>query len=148
MAEDGSDQTTLSPKQARELIAGGDATVIDVSTDEEWGRIGNIPGALRVGADDVESRLDEIREDTRVIVVCGKGERSAEVAERLRERDVDAVSIDGGMLAWEDEKLPLQPSEDPSLPGDPGSVEGETATGEDTAGEGEQSPADETASSS
>jgi rhodanese-related sulfurtransferase len=128
MAEDGSDETTLSPADARKLIAGGEATVIDVSTEDEWGRIGNIPGALRVAEDDVESRLDEVREDTKVIVVCGEGERSAEVARRLREdRDVDAVSIEGGMLAWEDEKLPLQPSEDPSLPDDPGSVEDEKA---------------------
>ena len=122
-----SGETTVGAEQARELIAGGDATVIDISSDEEWNRIGNIAGALRVAEDDVESRLDEVRKDTRVIVVCGDGERSANVAERLRERDVDAVSIDGGMLAWADEKLPLQPSEDPALPSDPGSVEDDKA---------------------
>jgi rhodanese-related sulfurtransferase len=121
--------------------------VIDVSTDEEWARVGNIAGALRVDPDDVESRLDDVREGTKVIVVCGEGERSAEVAEQLRERDVDAVSIEGGMLAWEDERLPLQPSEDPALPSDPGSVEDELATGEDTSDEDEHSPQDETASS-
>jgi rhodanese-related sulfurtransferase len=144
MAE-GSDDTKVSAKQARELVAGGDATVIDISTDEEWSRIGNIAGALRVSEDDVESRLDEVREDTRVLVVCGDGERSAKVAEQLRERDLDAISIDGGMLAWEDERLPLQPSEDPALPSDPGSVEDEISTTDSTDSSDQPATAEEAA---
>ncbi|HYU60939.1 MAG TPA: rhodanese-like domain-containing protein [Solirubrobacterales bacterium] len=142
MASDESSQTKVSARQARELIAAGDATVIDISSDEQWGRIGNIAGALRVAEDDVDSRLDEVRDDTRVIVVCGDGERSAEVAERLRERDIDAVSIEGGMAAWADDKLPLQPSEDPTLPGESGSIEDEVATGAEVATEHEGAPED------
>jgi rhodanese-related sulfurtransferase len=96
-------QTALEPKKAREVIGRGDATVIDINTDDEWGRTGNIAGALRVSEDEVESRLDEIDDDQQVIVVDNEGERSAAVDERLRERGVNAVVLEGGLLASSDE---------------------------------------------
>jgi glyoxylase-like metal-dependent hydrolase (beta-lactamase superfamily II) len=37
-----------------------------------------------------------------VVVVCGVGEASAEVAEDLRRADVDAVNLAGGMATWGD----------------------------------------------
>ena len=120
-------ETTIAPSEARKLIGAGGAAVLDLSSDEEWERVGNIPGAVRIPEDDVESRLDDLPDRDKVLVVCPDGQRSAEVAERLRERGVEAVSLDGGMQAWQDDQLPLQPSEDPTLPGDPGSVEGESA---------------------
>ena len=128
-------ETTVSAKRARELIAGGDATVLDIRSEEEWVSVGNIPGSVNApdeDAEEAEEAVKAIAEDRTVIVVCRRGDRSAEVAEQLRDGGREAVSIDGGMEAWEDDKLPLQPSEDPALPGDPGSVEDEVATGDQT----------------
>jgi rhodanese-related sulfurtransferase len=48
-----------------------------------------------------------------VIVACENGKESAEVADELRERGVDAVSLEGGMDAWRSDDMPMQPSRDP-----------------------------------
>jgi rhodanese-related sulfurtransferase len=109
-------EEVLSAERARVLIAGGEVKVIDIRPVEEWRAVGNIPGARRVPEDELDSRLDSIPKDQRLIVVCVDGGRSADVAARLRDRGYDAASIDGGMEAWADERQPLQPSEDPDLP--------------------------------
>ena len=106
---------------------GTDATVLDIRPDEEWQNVGNIPGAIAAGEDDAEQAAKEIDEESTVIVVCEDGERSAKVAEQLRESGRDAVALEGGMAAWSSNDLPLQPTEDPALASDPGSVEDETS---------------------
>jgi rhodanese-related sulfurtransferase len=117
----------VGPQRARELVAGGRVAVLDVRSEEQWNAVGNMPGAVHVpDATDVESRLDDLPEREAVLVVCTDGERSAELAERLGGQDRKAVSIEGGMEAWRDAGNPLQPSEDPTLPSEPGSVEDET----------------------
>jgi rhodanese-related sulfurtransferase len=112
----GDEEETLTAERARVLIAGGDANVLDIRSEEEWRTVGNIPGAMHVPDDKLESRLDEVPKDERLVVVCRDGNRSADVAGQLRERDYEAASIEGGMEAWEDEGYPMQPSEDPDLP--------------------------------
>jgi rhodanese-related sulfurtransferase len=52
-----------------------------------------------------------------LIVVCARGERSAEAAGRLRERGYEAASVEGGMKAWSDDRLPVQPAEDEEFHG-------------------------------
>lgn len=143
MAAEETTETTVSAERARELIAGGKATVLDIRPDEEWQSVGNIPGSVSASDDDASEAVKSIAEDRTVIVVCRRGDRSAEVAEQLRDGGREAVSIDGGMEAWEDEKLPLQPSEDPDLPGEPGSVEDEIATTDQTTGADKPETADE-----
>ena len=45
--------------------------------------------------------------------MCEDGEQSGEVAAKLREQDVDAASLEGGMSAWTSDRLPTQPTTDP-----------------------------------
>jgi rhodanese-related sulfurtransferase len=101
-------EETLSAEDARELIASGEARVLDVRDDEEWeeSRIG---GAVHHPEDVVMERLDDFPEDTRIVVVCADGERSAKLASKLRERGKQAASIDGGLNAWKGEGLPTLP---------------------------------------
>jgi rhodanese-related sulfurtransferase len=101
-------EETLSAEDARELIAGGEARVLDVRDDEEWeeSRIG---GAVHQPEDVVMERLDDFPDDTRIVVVCADGERSAKLASNLRERGKQAASIDGGLNAWMREGLPTLP---------------------------------------
>ena len=102
----------LEPAKARELIASNRATALDIRDDEEW-RDKRVPGALHAAEQELEAALDEVEEDQIVLVVCNDGERSAAVAEKLREGGREAACIDGGMEAWEGEKFPMQPSTDP-----------------------------------
>src|ERR671910_1150143 len=119
----------VSAKRARELVAGGRVAVIDIRSEEEWSGVGNMPGAVHVpDADELDSRLGDLPDREALLVVCTDGERSADVAERLTGQDRRAISIEGGMAAWRDNNLPLQPSEDPTLPSEPGSAEDEISS--------------------
>jgi rhodanese-related sulfurtransferase len=129
-AEERIESGPVSPKQAREFVAAGRVAVLDIRSEDQWNAVGNIPGAVHVpDGDDLDSRLGDLPERDALLVVCADGERSAEVAERLAGDDRTAISIEGGIDAWRDENLPLQPSEDPTLPGEPGSIEEETSSG-------------------
>ena len=101
-------EETLSAEDARELIASRDVRVLDVRDDEEWEET-RIAGAVHQPEDVVIERLDDLPDDTRIVVVCTDGERSAKLASKLRERGKQAASIDGGLNAWKEEGLPTQP---------------------------------------
>jgi rhodanese-related sulfurtransferase len=111
VASEQSEQARIAPKKARELIASGEAQALDVRDDEEWGS-GHIPAAMHFDPDDLEGHLDELPKEGSIIVVCARGERSAEVAQALRERDYEAASVEGGMEAWTGAQLPMQPGVD------------------------------------
>jgi rhodanese-related sulfurtransferase len=107
----------LSPEDARKAVAtGGRAATVDLRDQDEFSA-GHIPGAVNIPADELDDRLDELSQDEPVIVVCDEGKRSAEAAERLRERGYEAASVDGGMRAWSGDSLPLQPAEDEEFHG-------------------------------
>ena len=101
-------EETLSAEDARELIASGEARVLDVRDDEEWEE-SRIASAVHQSEDVVMERLDDFPDDTRIVVVCADGKRSAKLASKLRERGKQAASIDGGLDAWKGEGLPTQP---------------------------------------
>jgi rhodanese-related sulfurtransferase len=116
---------TVDVEEAR-VRMGTDATFLDIRPDEEWQAVGNIPGAIAAGGEDAARAVERIDEESTVIVVCEDGERSPDVARELRDAGRDAVSLEGGMAAWADNAMPMQPTADPALASDPGSVSGES----------------------
>ena len=111
MGSDSSSET-VKPEEAREMLAGNEATAIDIRDDETW-RQGHIPGARHHSADEIDAALEEIESEQTVIVVCEDGSESGDVASRLGDGDRSAVSIDGGMESWRSDDMPMQPSTDP-----------------------------------
>ena len=101
---------TISTEEAREALGKNEAVAIYLRDEEEW-RTGHLPGARRISADEI-SEVDDLP-DQKVIVVCADGKQSAEVAEKLRSEDHDAVALEGGMDKWRSDDLPMQPSSDP-----------------------------------
>ena len=79
--------------------------LLDVREDDEWAA-GHAPGALHVPLGDLPARIGELPEDE-LYVVCRAGGRSARAVAWLQENGVDAVSVDGGMGAWQDAGRPL-----------------------------------------
>jgi len=113
---------TLEPKEAREPVAAGELVVIDVRSEEQM--VANperIPGAVHIPAEQLESRLDEIPEDKRILVVSPDGEGCEEAAERLGGEGREAVILEGGVQAWRSDRLMTEPSPD----ADPPKAEGE-----------------------
>ena len=102
------DQATdhgLAPARAKEME---DAQFIDVRTPEEY-EAGHIPGARLVQLDEVQSAADSFDRDRPVVFYCRSGDRSTLAVDAFRASGWDAYAIDGGLVAWAEEGLPLEP---------------------------------------
>jgi hydroxyacylglutathione hydrolase len=104
-------ENTVTAEQAREMLAGNEASAIDIRGDEEW-RAGHLPGARHRGEEGLASALEEIDSSQTVIIVCEDGDQSARLASET-ESDHTLVSLEGGMDAWRSADMPMQPSYDP-----------------------------------
>ncbi|MFP4643685.1 MAG: molybdopterin-synthase adenylyltransferase MoeB [Spirochaetales bacterium] len=81
---------------------------IDVREPAEH-RACRIPGIRLIPQATVPDRMGELDPAARTIVVCHSGARSAEVSLLLRAHGFDSVyNLDGGMLAWMNERLPVE----------------------------------------
>jgi rhodanese-related sulfurtransferase len=83
---------------------------IDVSGTKEWGA-GRIAGARHVELADVPAQAGTIDRDTPVVFYCRVGGRSAMAANAFRQAGYDAYSMDGGIAAWAERGLPLEPDD-------------------------------------
>ncbi|MFI1014584.1 rhodanese-like domain-containing protein [Streptomyces sp. NPDC020965] len=87
-----------------------DGLVLDVREADEWAA-GHVEGALHVPMSDFVARFGEVTEAVadgrRAYVMCRVGGRSAQVTQYLVRQGIDAVNIDGGMLAWDGAGRPM-----------------------------------------
>ena len=90
------------------LTAGEKAVLIDVREDNEWAN-GHVPGAVHMGRGIIERDIETSVPDTntKMILYCGGGFRSALVADNLQKMGYTNVeSMDGGWKGWVDAGLP------------------------------------------
>ncbi|WP_406270764.1 rhodanese-like domain-containing protein [Streptomyces sp. NBC_00191] len=84
--------------------------VLDVRENDEWAA-GHVEGALHVPMSDFVTRFGEVTEAVadkgRAYVMCRVGGRSAQVTQYLVQQGIDAVNVDGGMLAWDGAGRPM-----------------------------------------
>lgn len=106
----------MEPSNARELIDGG-AQVVDVRTAKEHAA-GHIAGAAHVPLERIDQDAGELDRERPVVVYCRGGNRSEMAAEALRNSGWDAHSIDGGLVAWAEDGLPLEPEGGEVAPAD------------------------------
>jgi rhodanese-related sulfurtransferase len=86
----------------RRVDAGEKLQLVDVREDNEWAQ-GHVPGAMHLGRGiierDIETKVP--RTDTKLILYCGGGFRSALVADNLQKMGYTNVeSMDGGWKGW------------------------------------------------
>jgi rhodanese-related sulfurtransferase len=98
----------LAPERVRELVEGGEAQLVDVREDYEW-EAGRIAGAVHMELEGLPARASEIDKDKPVIFQCRVGNRSAFAMEAFRNGGYDAYNLAGGIQAWVDAGLPLEP---------------------------------------
>mgnify|MGYP000586854419 FL=1 len=72
--------------------------IIDIRDKEEVQK-DELPGAVYVPSDEIETS-EKVDLSKKLIICCRIGKISIDVAERLREKGVDAVSLEGGYTAW------------------------------------------------
>ena len=83
-----------------------DAVILDVREPGELAQA-RIEGTLDIPLGELVERVAEVPSDTTVYVLCHAGGRSAQAAQYLEARGVDAVNIDGGIVAWHRAGLPV-----------------------------------------
>ncbi|WP_137725459.1 rhodanese-like domain-containing protein [Prescottella subtropica] len=82
-----------------ETVLAAGAPLIDVREPDEFAEA-RVPGAHSIPLSEFVSRVDEVPVDGAVYVICAMGGRSAQAAEYLVARGLDAVNVVGGTMAW------------------------------------------------
>lgn len=98
----------LDPARVRELHESGSAQLIDVRRPAEV-EAGHIAGSLHIEMTEVGARTEEIARDRPVIFYCRVGSRSGFVTEAFRNAGYEAYNMAGGLEAWAEQGLPLEP---------------------------------------
>jgi rhodanese-related sulfurtransferase len=102
------DKFDLEPQRVKELVEGGEAQLVDVREPYEW-EAGRIAGAVHIELERLAGRAEEIDKETPVIFQCRMGNRSGLAMQAFRAAGYDAYNMDGGIEAWAEAGLPLEP---------------------------------------
>jgi rhodanese-related sulfurtransferase len=98
----------LPPQRVKEILDAGEAELVDVREPYEW-EAGRIPGARHIELERLAGRADELPKDKPVIFQCRMGRRSALATDAFRAVGFDAYNMRGGIEAWAEDGLPLEP---------------------------------------
>jgi len=93
----------------KRLDAGEKFVLVDTREDSEWAR-GHIPGAIHLGRGVIERDIEKAVPDknTRVVLYCGGGYRSALAADNLQKMGYrNVISMDGGWRGWTEAGFPV-----------------------------------------
>jgi rhodanese-related sulfurtransferase len=98
----------LSPTHVARLLKEGSVEVVDVREPHER-EVGHIDGSRHVPLSELTTAAKSFDPARPVVFVCRVGARSAMAAWSFARAGYDAHNLDGGMLAWVDDKLPIAP---------------------------------------
>ena len=103
---------SLTPHDAMEWAQNKNALIVDLRGSLAF-KLKHIPGSINFP----EAHLRDVMEygipfdkDNKILFVCPQGEQSRKYASYLKIKGFYAANLDGGMLRWQDEGLPLEQS--------------------------------------
>lgn len=102
----------VGPIEAVQLINRRDAVVIDLRDAAEY-KSGHITNARHMPEGEIDARMKELEKVKArpIIVSCARGNRSMNVANRLRKLGFgEVVTLRGGIAAWLQANMPLEKS--------------------------------------
>ena len=99
-----SSSASVTPKEAAERLSRGEIELVDVREPDEW-RAGHAPGARHIPLADLPAHLDDLAGNGPVAFVCQAGGRSKAATDLAGGHGIQALNVDGGMLAWQDADL-------------------------------------------
>ncbi len=100
---------SVGPEEARKLVAEG-AQLVDVRADHEW-EAGRIFGASHIELDELTERAGEIDRGRPVVFYCRGDNRSDMAAAAFAARRLRGEVLAGGIQAWAEAGLPLEPED-------------------------------------
>jgi rhodanese-related sulfurtransferase len=113
----------LEPAAAHAALAGG-AVIVDVRSEVQRARDGDVPGAITIARNVLEWRCDPAcphrdprigGHETHLVVLCNEGYQSSLAAATLQRLGfARATDVVGGFQAWRAAGLPVSCASDPS----------------------------------
>ena len=100
---------TKSPGEVEQLLQQG-AQLVDVRADHEWDA-GHIDGAVHIELAELQERAGEVDRDRPVVFYCRGDNRSDMAAAAFAADGYEATAMTGGIQAWADAGLPLEPAD-------------------------------------
>lgn len=102
---------TITVEAARDLLASGDAIMIDVREQDEWDAA-RIDGTIFAPLSQMPQAWDalDLPKDKTIIVQCKSGGRSGRVCEYVGPSAKDGqpvVNLTGGIMAWAQAGYPI-----------------------------------------
>jgi thioredoxin len=98
----------LKPAEAAQLLSAKAIVPIDTRDAVAFARA-HLPGAVNIPLDTLEARIAELdRLAGQPLLYCRSGDKTKELSERLAQRGMPVAFLEGGLLAWEAEGLPIQ----------------------------------------
>ena len=100
----------VSIDEAKSMLDGGNAVVIDVRRPEEWAD-GRVAGAIHIPVDDVLTRIDDLPKDKDLLFICAQGVRSGlacEMAAAMSLATDRLYNIEEGTAAWIQKDYPTE----------------------------------------
>lgn len=88
--------------------------LIDMRDDLSYS-YGNIPGSIHIPAEELLENPEQLAlqyPGEKLVIYCKKGENSKDLVCSLLEKGIDAVSLQGGYLAWLMERMKEQPGKE------------------------------------
>jgi hydroxyacylglutathione hydrolase/adenylyltransferase/sulfurtransferase len=104
------DDVDVTPERVAERHRASEIQLVDVRETYEW-EAGRIAGARHVELERVASQAGTIDRERPVVFYCRIGARSGMAANAFRRAGYDAYSMDGGVTAWAERGLPLEPED-------------------------------------
>jgi rhodanese-related sulfurtransferase len=99
----------LFPARAAELLGAG-AQAVDVREQYEWDA-GHIADTLHIELDELSARAHELDRERPILFYCRTGSRSALAAQAFAAAGFEAHNLDGGLKAWVEDGLPIEPAD-------------------------------------
>jgi thioredoxin 1/putative thioredoxin len=98
----------LKPAEMAQLLTGGAIVPIDTRDAAAFGRA-HLPRAVNMPIESIETRLAELHMlPGQPVVYCRGGDKTKELSEKLTAQGMPVAFLEGGMLGWEAEGLPVE----------------------------------------
>jgi sulfur dioxygenase len=100
----------ISAAELKQLLDGDNPPrLIDVREPNEWvSELGHIEGAELMPLGSVQASADKVAGETREIIsICRSGARAGQAAGFWAQKGLKVRVLAGGMLAWNEAKLPI-----------------------------------------
>ena len=92
----------IVPSEAARAVAAGELQLVDIRLAPE-AATKPLAGAVNIPFPELEQRIAELDNTRPVAFICKAGAKSQDAALIAAERGYDAASVDGGLVAWNEQ---------------------------------------------